>query len=168
MTQIISTQDQHLADIETLLDQCFGPGRLARTAERLREGNRPVRALAYVGVDETQTVRGSIGYWPLRIGHQPALLLGPMAVHPDLQGKGLGLELMQHSLAQIDTQSFAGVLLVGDLPYYQRSGFEVAPKNIAMPGPVDAARLLLRGSAEFVASLEAGSAHLVRPAPDLC
>jgi predicted N-acetyltransferase YhbS len=168
MTQIIPTQDHHLADIETLLEQCFGPGRFARTAERLREGNRRVPDLAYVGVDETQALLGSIGYWPIRIGHLPALLLGPLAVHPDLRGKGLGLQLMQSSLAQIDEQRFAGVLLVGDLPYYQRCGFGVAPENIAMPGPVDAARLLLRASDAFIASLNASSGHGVRPAPDLC
>jgi predicted N-acetyltransferase YhbS len=35
------------------------------------------------------------------------------------------------------------VILVGDLPYYARAGFTVAPHGyIALPGPVDPARLL--------------------------
>jgi predicted N-acetyltransferase YhbS len=37
----------------------------------------------------------------------------------------------------------AAVVLVGDLPYFQRVGFAVAP-DVALPGPVDAKRVLVR------------------------
>ena len=56
------------------------------------------------------------------------------------------------------------VILVGDLPYYQRAGFAIANANIAMPGPVDANRLLVRGDEHLLTQLTG----MVRPAPDLC
>ena len=168
MTEIIQTKPQHHAAIEQLLDQCFGPGRVARTAERLRERNRQIDAYARLYVDGEAEVGGSISYWPIRIGDTPALLLGPLAVHPDLQGQGVGIALMRESMAQIDMSRFKAILLVGDLPYYQRVGFAVAPEAVRMPGPVDAARLLVytgEASPEINAEALAGA---VRPAPDLC
>jgi predicted N-acetyltransferase YhbS len=164
MTQIISTQAQHQAGIEQLLDQCFGPGRLTRTAERLRETNQQIAAYGFVCLGDQGQVQASISYWPVRIGQQPALLLGPLAVNPELQSKGVGLALMQHSLSVIDGGRFPVVILVGDLPYYQRVGFAIANADIAMPGPVDANRLLVRGEARLLTQL----AGMVRPAPDLC
>ena len=165
MTKIHQTQSQHHADIDLLLDHCFGPGRVARTAERLREGNQQIDAYARLYLDGEGQVRGAISYWPIRIGDTPALLLGPLAVHPSLQGKGVGLALMRESLEQIDNERFKAVLLVGDLPYYQRVGFAVAPSAIRMPGPVDQARLLLQVPDGADATALAG---MVRPAPDLC
>ena len=37
---------------------------------------------------------GAIRYWEVVIGDDPALLLGPVAVHPTRQGEGLGGLLM--------------------------------------------------------------------------
>ena len=40
-------------------------------------------------------------------------------------------------------EGFALVLLIGDMPYYGRFGFQpVPPGQIILPGPVDPARLL--------------------------
>ena len=40
----------------------------------------------------TTLIAGAIRYWPVRVGAAgtPALLLGPVAVHPTRQGEGLG------------------------------------------------------------------------------
>jgi len=165
MTKLHQTQSQHHADIALLLDHCFGPGRFARTAERLREGNQQIEAYARLYLQEDGQVGGSISYWPIRIGVTPALLLGPLAVHPTLQSKGVGLTLMRETLELIDYQRFKAVLLVGDLPYYQRVGFNVAGPAIHMPGPVDDQRLLVHVPDGQNAAQLAG---MVRPAPDLC
>ena len=138
------------AEIAALLDLAFGPGRLARTAYRLREGRAPVAGLGFVALGEAggeaKPLLGSIRYWPVRIGAADALLLGPLAVHPQHQGEGIGLGLMRHSLAAAEALEWSGVLLVGDLPYYERVGFgPAAPGRVAFPGPVDAGRLLWRG-----------------------
>lgn len=151
-----------------LLDLCFGPGRLARTAERLRENNRAIDHYTRSAVDTNGMLVGTISFWPIAIGTGEAtsygLLLGPLAVHPSMQGGGVGQKLMQDALAAIDEASFDFVLLVGDLPYYERAGFGVAPPAVTLPGPVDPQRLLLRGAADICAALSGK----VRPAPEMC
>ena len=152
------------ASLTRLLDLCFGPGRHARTAERLREGNRAMAAYDFCAQSADGTLLGSISFWPIYIGQSPALLLGPLAVHPEHQGVGIGEHLMQTALAAVDAKRFPILLLVGDLPYYERVGFAVAPPAVRLPGPVDPARLLVKGSHAECADL----AGLVRPAPELC
>lgn len=150
-------------DVAAFTAAALGPARLTRAAERLRETNSPMTAFAFVALD-AEELCGTIGFWPIRIGAQKALLLGPLVVADAWRGKGVGLELMTHSLAQTDAAGWDVVLLVGDLDYYARAGFAVAPKAVRMPAPVEAARLLVRGEATLCASLSGA----VRPAPDLC
>jgi predicted N-acetyltransferase YhbS len=152
------------ASLTALLDLCFGPGRLARTAERLREGNSAVTDYDFCAHDAQSQLIGSISFWPLYIGQAPAVLLGPLAVHPEHQGLGLGQQLMQIALQAVEATRFPFVLLVGDLPYYERVGFQVAPRAVRLPGPVDPTRLLVKGDSALCADLTG----LVRPAPDLC
>ena len=71
------------------------------------------------------------------------MLLGPLAVHPERQNKGIGLSLMNHALALAKLQGHKLVILVGDAPYYGRVGFKNVPKaQLLFPGPFDEARLL--------------------------
>jgi GNAT superfamily N-acetyltransferase len=86
--------------IEQLLDAAFGLERRTKTAYRLREGSTPIADLCFTARLNGEVV-GSIQYWPIVIGGETeALLLGPLAVAPELQGKGCGLALMKHSLAK--------------------------------------------------------------------
>lgn len=131
--------------IEHLLDLAFGSGRHSKTSYRLREGNSPVPGLSLVTRDGGVGVSGTISFWPLSIGTQqsPALLLGPLAVHPDRQGLGIGIALMEQGLARARAQGHGLVLLVGDEPYYAKVGFARLPAGlITMPGPVDPDRFL--------------------------
>ena len=131
--------------IEHLLDLAFGSGRHSKTSYRLRAGNTAVPGLSLVVRDKGVGISGSISFWPLAIGakQSPAVLLGPLAVHPDRQGLGIGLALMQEGLTRARAQGHGLVLLVGDEPYYARVGFARLPEGlIGMPGPVDPARFL--------------------------
>ena len=94
-----TTPQDHDA-IEHLLDLSFGSDRHSKTSYRLREGNAPVPGLSLVVRDPGVGVAGTISFWPLAIGpkQSPALLLGPLAVHPDRQGLGIGLGLMREGL----------------------------------------------------------------------
>ncbi len=88
---------------------------------------------------------GTISYWPLRIGAAgtPALLLGPIAIHPLRQNRGIGMALMRETLARARTAGHGLVILVGDAPYYARVGFMQVPEGqLLLPGPVDPKRLL--------------------------
>jgi predicted N-acetyltransferase YhbS len=138
-------RDEHLGDIEareTLLDRCLGEDRLARTSERLREGQVPARGLALVA-EMDGVIIGSVRLWEIEAGCRPALLLGPLAVAPEAQGHGIGKRLMREALWRAATHGHEAVLLVGDAPYYGRFGFTAALAGaLELPGPVDRARFL--------------------------
>lgn len=129
--------------IEAIHEATFGPGRFARTAFRLREGVAPVAALSLVAEREGQVV-GSVRLTPIVIGEAaPALLLGPLAVLPQLKNQGIGKALMRRSIDLARQDGHRLIVLVGDLPYYWPFGFRaVQPGQLVMPSPVDPARLL--------------------------
>ena len=133
------------AEVQSLLDQCFGLARRTKTTYRLREGESPVDALCHVARDRSGRLIGANSFWDLRIGDAgvPALLLGPLAVAPDLQGMGLGRALMRRGIANARDLGHRLIVLVGDEPYYARVGFRQVPEGqLLLPGPVDPARLL--------------------------
>jgi predicted N-acetyltransferase YhbS len=128
--------------VEALNRKAFGPGRFAKSAYRLREGVRPVDELSFVAVEEG-ALRGSVRFWPVMIGAQPALMLGPLAVETDQRGRGIGVALMERGIEEARKLGHASVILIGDEPYYARVGFsKVAAGSVRFPGPVDPARIL--------------------------
>ena len=82
------------AAADAVVAAAFGPGRYAKSAYRLREGVAQVAALSYVAEDGGAII-GTVRYWPVIIGGQPALMLGPIAIVADRQGQGIALALMQ-------------------------------------------------------------------------
>jgi len=135
-------------EIDGLLDTSFGPGRFAKTAYRLREGVAPIEALSFVA-EEDGSLRATIRYWPVRVGGQPCLMLGPVAVLPEHRGREIAVGLMNLTLKAAAKLGHRAAILVGDEPYYARVGFARVPKGqMTMPGPVDYARLLARDLAE--------------------
>jgi predicted N-acetyltransferase YhbS len=143
--QLSPTLPSDTAEIEELLDRSFGLSRRTKTSYRLREGNEAVASLSCVVREEGLGLVGTISYWPLVIGTAgtKAMLLGPIAVHPDRQQRGIGLFLMRETLALARSQGHALVLLVGDAPYYARVGFMRVPDGqMILPGPWEPARFL--------------------------
>jgi predicted N-acetyltransferase YhbS len=128
-------------EVEALYDLCFAPGREALSSYRLRDGVPPVEGLCLTARDEDRTLAGAIRYWPVHVGTHPALLLGPVAVHPTRQGEGLGALLIEESLA--GASDWDRVMLVGDEPYYGRFGFHRLD-GVEMPPPTNPARVLGR------------------------
>ena len=129
--------------IERLHERTFGPGRYAKSAYRLREGAGHRLDLSFTARIGTLLV-GSVRLSPIRIGETKALLLGPLTVEPAFRERGVGYALIERALAQAKAKGHRLVVLVGDEPYYGKSGFKRIPKGRAtMPGPVDPARLLV-------------------------
>jgi predicted N-acetyltransferase YhbS len=128
---------------EALLDAAYGPVRFTKTSERLRAGRKPARGLSLVATDGERIV-GTVRLWDVSMGaDRPALLLGPLAVHPDCRSRGIGSALMRHALAQARKLGHRAVLLVGDAAYYGRFGFSAEPTGkLWLPGPYDQHRLL--------------------------
>ncbi len=137
---------QDLPAAGALIDAAFGPGRFVKTAERLREHNRPLVALSVVA-DASGGPAGCVLLWPIRIGERPALLLGPFAVARPWRGQGLGAALIERACRTAAAQSDRRIiLLVGDKSYFERFRFEgTPPGRVRMPGPVDPRRVLWRG-----------------------
>jgi len=129
--------------LSQLSADAFGPGRFTRSAYRVREGVPPVAALCLAAWLDDRLV-GGIRFTAVRIGEEEnAALLGPLVVDPTAKGNGFGRALLAEGLARASAAGFHLVLLVGDMPYYGRFGFApVPPGQIALPGPVDPARLL--------------------------
>jgi predicted N-acetyltransferase YhbS len=129
--------------IERLHERTFGPGRYARSAYRIREGRGHELALSFTARIGTLMV-GSVRLTPVRVGETPALLLGPLTVEPPFRERGIGTALIARALDEAKAQGHKLVLLVGDEPYYAKSGFRRIEKGrVKMPGPVDPARLLV-------------------------
>lgn len=128
-------------EVEALYDLCFAPGREALSSYRLRNGVPPVEGLSQVARDSDGILAAAIRFWPVLIGATPALLLGPVAVHPTRQGEGLGGSLVRDSLAKAEETGWARVMLVGDAPYYQRFGF-ARLDGVTMPPPTNPERVL--------------------------
>ena len=125
-------------DVDALIMAAFGTGRYAKTAERIRERAR--LAAGFVARDEGRLI-GSVRLWSVEIEGQPALFLGPIAVASDNQCGGLGGTLVAACIDYARQCGIAGILLVGDLAYFDRFGFEPAPQ-VRLEGPADPRRVL--------------------------
>jgi predicted N-acetyltransferase YhbS len=140
---ILPETDDDAAPIKRLHERTFGPGRYAKSAYRLREQVAHHRELSFTARVGTLLV-GSVRLSPIRVGKAKALLLGPLTVEPPFRERGIGYALIERALAEAKARGHQLVVLVGDEPYYGRSGFKRIPKGRAvMPGPVDPARLLV-------------------------
>jgi len=142
MYQVHREQAEDRWEVEALYDLCFAPGREALSSYRLRSDVDPVAQMCCVARDEAGILAGAIRYWPVCVGQAPALLLGPVAVHPTRQGEGLGRLLIEDSLARAEP-SWSRVMLVGDAPYYARFGFHRL-QDVEMPPPTNPDRVLGR------------------------
>ena len=151
-TPLIRNEEPRDADaVAALVERAFGPGRYAKSAERLREGNVARMDLSFVAEIDGR-LAGSVRLWPIKIGGQPALLLGPIAVDEEQRGNGLGQTLVERACEAAQAAGEAAVLLVGDAPWFERTGFGHAPGAL-MPGPVDQRRVLIRKLRDGVADL---------------
>lgn len=134
---------------ERLLDIAMGPNRRKKSSEKLRRGRLPAEGLAFVARDASGHVIGTVRLWNVNAGITPggkalpALLLGPLAVDPAHEGKGIGAALMRGAISEARRLGHGAILLVGDAPYYARFGF-FADKTatLMMPGPFERSRFL--------------------------
>ncbi len=128
-----------------LLDRTFGFDRTKRTVYRLRRGIDPLAELCFSAIAEDGGLLGSIRYWPIRIDETPAILLGPLAVEPAQQGRGIGRALVAHSLETAAKRKHRICVVVGDPVYYGAFGFSsAAAAGLSLPGPVEPERFQVK------------------------
>ena len=130
--------------IEEMTAAAFGPDRLHKTVYRLREDVPPIKDLCFVCLDQKGRLVASIRNWPVLINDKwPAVMLGPLAIAPELRGLGYGKALMWHSMAQSRMLGHSRIILVGDPEYYNQFGFRRdLALHLQLPGWVEERRFL--------------------------
>ena len=159
--------DADVAQREALLDLSFGrAARLAKTSERLREGRKPAESLAFASHGPDGRVIGTVRLWNVTAGPaRPALLLGPLAIHPWFRDRGLGGALMSTAINEASRLGHGAILLVGDAPYYARFGFDTAvTEGLWLPGAFERSRFL---GLELKSGTLNGARGLVSPTGDM-
>jgi predicted N-acetyltransferase YhbS len=147
--RLVGIAERMAEAIERLLDLSFGYDRHQRTAYRLREGVAAAPDLSCAALDPEGRLVGSLQSWPLALlgndgAATPLWLVGPIAVHPDRQGEGIGRAMLARACAAIDATPQPAVL-IGDPGYYGAFGFAAdATAGWTFPGPVERHRLLAR------------------------
>ena len=136
--------------VEHLLDDAFGADRFGRTAYRIRAGADAVPGLSFALVEDGALV-GTIQCWP--VAHRapdgsatPLVMVGPVAVRPDVQRGGHGRLLMAHMLEAAETEADSALMMIGDPEYYGRF-FDFTAEATGewdLPGPFEKRRLLAR------------------------
>ncbi len=154
---------------EALLDLAYGVIRHSKPSARLRTGRLPADALALVAIERGRML-GTVRLWNIRAGGRDALLLGPLAVHPEARNRGIGSALMRQALAEAASRGHAAVILVGDEAYYGRFGFTAATTaGLRLSTACDPARLLAcelkPGALDGVrGTMQASGRHIPMPA----
>lgn len=138
-----SEEPEHGAAIDAVLDRAFGPGRFAKTSERVREqGAEFLPGVTRVALEDG-IVCGVCRMWRVSVGEDEALFLGPLAVDPSAQHHGLGGQLVREALAAARAGGHLAVICVGAAAFFEPLGFSPIPANlVTLPGPVNAQRFL--------------------------
>ena len=124
MPQIQSEMYHHRDAITELLNAAFGGTDEARLVNMLRcDGHLALSLVA----EAAGTIIGHVALSPI-VADIPALALAPVAVHPALQGRGIGSALIRAAQAKFDDHA---IIVMGDPKYYSRFGF--APVDLASP-----------------------------------
>lgn len=89
----------------------------------LRDSN--ALTVSIIAEDSTKIV-GHVALSPVTIsdGSSDWYGLGPISVIPNLQGKGIGSELMYAAITELKKLNAKGCVLLGDPNYYTRFGFK--------------------------------------------
>lgn len=152
------------ADIETLIDTAFGPGRFDRTIMRFRRDREPLADFGHVARTGDGRLAGSIRFWPVLLPDGRRIpMLGPLAVDPAIRGLGVGRALVRLGIDSVRAAAEPALLIVGDPGYYAPFGFSVATvRDLDIGGPT--APLTLMGL-EFEPNTLADQNGTVEPVP---
>ena len=127
--------DADPAAVEALLDAAFGTDRRGRTAYRLREGAVAIQELSFAAWDGARLV-GTLQCWPVALrtaaGSEALVMVGPVAVVPDAQARGVGKALMAAMIEAAEATGADALMMIGDPEYYERFGFTAAPAEKAV------------------------------------
>jgi putative acetyltransferase len=123
---MIEIRDERPADIEAVRElnrQVFGQEQEGRIVDALRD--RGAVTLSLVAIADGEVV-GHILFSPAAVGTVRGAALGPMAVAPAHQRKGIGSRLVARGVEQLRERGCPFIVLIGHPDFYPRFGFEPA------------------------------------------
>jgi putative acetyltransferase len=84
--------------------------------------------------ERAAAIVGHVQFSRAWVGESPVVLLGPIGVHPDSQGAGIGSALVRAGLEEATKRGEAAVVLLGAPDFYSRFGF-VAGATFGLRNP---------------------------------
>jgi putative acetyltransferase len=114
------------AGIDALLRRSFEGDGEADLVQQLREDG--LLTLGIVATDDEGGVVGYAAFSPVDVAGEDRQWIGlaPLAVDESLRRQGLGEKLVYEGLDTLNEFSYAAVVVLGDLGYYERFGFKPA------------------------------------------
>jgi len=123
-------------DIRRINDEAFGETVESRLVGAIRASDRFVPDLSLVAVSQGQSLGHVISsYVDVVPGMRRVLQVGPLAVLPSHQRRGIGSALMRETIRLADERGEPLLLLEGDPAYYGRFGFTRADAHGIEPPP---------------------------------
>ncbi len=125
--QIRPENPDDIPEIRQVLEAAFGQPQEASLVEALRQ--RRAVTLSLVAVHENRII-GHLLFSPVTIkspsGSLPAVGLGPVAVMPSCQKRGVGAALIRSGLTRCQQDGHRLAVVLGHPDYYTRFGFAPA------------------------------------------
>jgi putative acetyltransferase len=120
----IRQEDSHdFSAVYKVNSSAFATSAEAQLVDTLRNEAHPVISLV---ADENGQIIGHIMFSPVTLSGNPGLKimgLGPMAVIPTQQGKGIGSALVKAGLDKCHAHGYGAVVVLGHTWFYPRFGF---------------------------------------------
>jgi putative acetyltransferase len=111
-------------EIRRINDEAFGETLESELVDAIRGSDRFVPDLSLVAGSRGQTLGHVISsYVDLEPGARRLLQVGPLAVLPSHQRRGVGSALMEETIRRADERGEPVLLIEGDPRYYGRFGF---------------------------------------------
>ena len=138
---IRTEQVRDIAEIHSLTQAAFlNAPHTSHTEHLIVDALRSADALTVSLVaTEAGRIVGHVSVSPVNISSGAAHWygLGPVSVLPEMQGLGIGSRLITAALAQLQTLSAHGCVVLGEPEYYQRFGFKAEPSLVLADVPVE-------------------------------
>lgn len=123
MLRIRPEQHGDIEAVHALNEAAFGRSAEADLVNQLRDNTQPLVSLV---AEDRGAIVGHILFSPVELTDQPDLMLmglGPMAVQPERQGRGIGSELVLLGLDACQRLGCQAVFVLGHPTFYRRFGF---------------------------------------------
>ena len=128
--EIRDERDEDIAGVRLVHEQAFGQPQEARLVDALRQAGGVLLSLV---AGDGSAIVGHILFSPVAIasdkGRFAAVGLGPLAVLPAAQRKGVGSALVRAGLARLREAGHEAIVVLGHPEYYPRFGFRRASER---------------------------------------